>query len=93
MRETLPDTVLELADEVIFVDVTPDVLRQRLREGKIYPPERVETALRHFFRTENLAALRELTVREILRARSSGGASGRSRVSCWASLHASATSR
>jgi two-component system sensor histidine kinase KdpD len=70
VRETLPDSVLELADEVVFIDVTPDVLRQRLREGKIYPSERVDAALRNFFRTENLAALRELTVREILRARS-----------------------
>ena len=70
VRETLPDSVLELADEVVFVDVTPDVLRQRLREGKIYPRERVDAALSHFFRTENLAALRELAVRETLRARS-----------------------
>ena len=70
VRETLPDSVLEFADEVIFVDVTPDVLRQRLREGKIYPTERVDAALAHFFRTENLAALRELAVREMLRARS-----------------------
>jgi two-component system sensor histidine kinase KdpD len=70
VRETLPDSVLEFADEVIFVDVTPDVLRQRLREGKIYPRERIDSALSHFFRTENLAALRELAVREMLRARS-----------------------
>ena len=70
VRETLPDSVLEFADEVIFVDVTPDVLRQRLREGKIYPPDRIDAALSHFFRTENLAALRELAVREMLRARS-----------------------
>ncbi len=70
VRETLPDSVLEFADEVIFVDVTPDVLRQRLREGKIYPRERIDAALSNFFRTENLAALRELAVREMLRARS-----------------------
>lgn len=70
VRETLPDSVLEFADEVTFVDVTPDVLRRRLREGKIYPPDRVDAALSHFFRTENLAALRELAVRETLRARS-----------------------
>ena len=70
VRETLPDTVLEFADEVVFVDVTPDVLRQRLREGKIYPRERIDLALGNFFRTENLAALRELAVREMLRARS-----------------------
>ena len=69
VRETLPDTILELADEVIFVDVTPDVLRQRLREGRIYPPDRVEAALANFFRAENLAALRELAVRELARAR------------------------
>jgi two-component system sensor histidine kinase KdpD len=70
VRETLPDSVLEFADEVIFVDVTPDVLRQRLREGKVYPRERIDAALSNFFRTENLAALRELAVREMLRARS-----------------------
>lgn len=69
VRETLPDSILELAEEVIFVDVTPDVLRQRLRDGKIYPPERVEAALANFFRTENLAALRELAVRELVHAR------------------------
>ncbi|MBV8645014.1 MAG: sensor histidine kinase KdpD [Candidatus Eremiobacteraeota bacterium] len=70
VRETLPDSVLEFADEVVFVDVTPDVLRQRLREGKIYPAARIDAALGNFFRTENLAALRELAVREMLRARS-----------------------
>lgn len=70
VRETLPDSVLEFADEVIFIDVPPDVLRQRLREGKIYPAARVDSALGNFFRSENLAALRELAVREMLRARS-----------------------
>lgn len=69
VRETLPDGILTLADEVILIDVTPDTLRQRLREGKIYPPERIETALSNFFRTENLFALRELALREALRAR------------------------
>src|SRR6201999_2831113 len=69
VRETLPDSVLELADDVIFVDVTPEVLRERLREGKIYPQERIDSALSNFFRTENLAALRELAVRELMRAR------------------------
>jgi two-component system sensor histidine kinase KdpD len=73
VRETLPDSVLEFADEVIFVDVTPDVLRERLRQGKIYPAQRVDAALGNFFRTENLAALRELAVREMLRARSERG--------------------
>ncbi|MBV8332669.1 MAG: hypothetical protein JO192_08050 [Candidatus Eremiobacteraeota bacterium] len=69
VRETLPDGILRLADEVILIDVTPETLRQRLREGKIYPPERVETALTHFFKAENLFALRELALREALRAR------------------------
>lgn len=69
VRETLPDSILELADDVVFIDVTPEVLRERLRDGKIYPAERIEAALTHFFRTENLAALRELTVRELMRAR------------------------
>jgi two-component system sensor histidine kinase KdpD len=69
VRETLPDTILELADDVIFIDVTPEVLRERLRDGKIYPKERIEAALANFFRAENLSALRELTVRELMRAR------------------------
>jgi two-component system sensor histidine kinase KdpD len=69
VRETLPDGILALADEVVLIDVTPDTLRQRLREGKIYPPDRVETALSNFFRIENLFALRELALREVLRAR------------------------
>jgi two-component system sensor histidine kinase KdpD len=69
VRETLPDGILSLADEIILIDVTPETLRQRLREGKIYPPERCETALANFFRTENLFALRELALREALRAR------------------------
>jgi len=68
VRETLPDGILPLADEVILIDVTPETLRERLRAGKIYPPERIETALANFFRTENLAALRELALREALRA-------------------------
>jgi two-component system, OmpR family, sensor histidine kinase KdpD len=69
VRETLPDGILSLADDVILIDVTPETLRQRLRQGKIYPPERCETALANFFRTENLFALRELALREALRAR------------------------
>jgi two-component system, OmpR family, sensor histidine kinase KdpD len=68
VRETLPDGILPLADEVILVDVTPETLRERLRAGKIYPRERIEAALSNFFRTENLASLRELAIREALRA-------------------------
>jgi two-component system, OmpR family, sensor histidine kinase KdpD len=69
VRETLPDGILTLADEVTLIDVTPDTLRARLRDGKIYPPNRIEQALANFFRTENLFALRELALREALRAR------------------------
>lgn len=69
VREILPDAILELADDVIFVDVTPEVLRERLRDGRIYPKERIDAALSNFFRYENLAALRELTVRELMHAR------------------------
>jgi two-component system, OmpR family, sensor histidine kinase KdpD len=69
VRETLPDGILTLADEVILIDVTPETLRQRLRDGKIYPLERCEAALANFFRTENLFVLRELALREALRAR------------------------
>ncbi|HEX8806994.1 MAG TPA: hypothetical protein VF741_08590, partial [Candidatus Aquilonibacter sp.] len=68
VRETLPDGILPLADEVILIDVSPETLRERLRQGKIYPAERIEPALANFFRAENLAALRELAVREALRA-------------------------
>ncbi|MGB8521270.1 MAG: hypothetical protein WCD38_14005, partial [Candidatus Tumulicola sp.] len=69
VRETLPDGILSLADDVVLIDVTPDTLRQRLRDGKIYPLDRVDTALTNFFKTENLIALRELAIREALRAR------------------------
>lgn len=70
VRETLPDAILDLADDVILIDVTPQTLRERLRAGKIYKPERIEAALSNFFRTENLAALRDLAIREARRARS-----------------------
>lgn len=69
VRETLPDAILRLADEVLLIDATPQTLRERLREGKIYPPERAEIALSKFFTAENLTALRELALREAIRAR------------------------
>jgi two-component system, OmpR family, sensor histidine kinase KdpD len=65
VRETFPDRVLASADEVVLVDLTPEALIQRLREGRVYPPERVPTALNSFFRIENLAALREVALREV----------------------------
>jgi two-component system, OmpR family, sensor histidine kinase KdpD len=65
VAETVPDTFLLRADQVVTVDIPIEELRQRLREGKIYPPERVESALKNFFKPSNLAALRELALREV----------------------------
>jgi two-component system sensor histidine kinase KdpD len=65
VRETLPDAVLAAADEVVIVDLTPQALIDRLRAGKVYPPERVPAALQNFFRAENLAALREVALRQV----------------------------
>ena len=64
VRETFPDSVLASADEVVLVDLTPQALIARLREGKVYPAERVPAALNNFFRVENLAALREVALRQ-----------------------------
>jgi len=69
VREIVPDDILELADDVILVDTTPETLRERLRAGKIYRAQKIEDALGHFFRSENLAALRELALREVVHAR------------------------
>jgi two-component system, OmpR family, sensor histidine kinase KdpD len=63
VRETLPDKVLELADEIELIDLPPDDLIQRLREGKVYVPDQVGRAIRHFFGKGNLTALRELAMR------------------------------
>jgi two-component system sensor histidine kinase KdpD len=65
VRETIPDAILGRADEVVLVDVTPEALLDRLRAGKIYPPERIEAALNNFFRIENLSALREVALRQV----------------------------
>ena len=64
MQETVPDTVFESADEVELIDLPPEDLLQRLRDGKVYVPERVRVALENFFRTGNLIALRELALRK-----------------------------
>jgi two-component system sensor histidine kinase KdpD len=63
IRETIPDNFLKRADEVVNVDVTVDELRSRLRQGKIYAPEKVEQSLANFFRKGNLNMLRELSLR------------------------------
>ncbi|WP_046227834.1 histidine kinase [Paenibacillus dauci] len=65
VRETVPDSILHLADEVELIDVTPQTLQQRLEEGKIYAAAKVEQAMNHFFKLGNLIALRELALREV----------------------------
>ncbi len=63
VRETIPDSVLDEADEVILIDLSPEGARARLQHGHIYPPEQARLALERFFRPENLAALRELALK------------------------------
>lgn len=63
VRETVPDSVFNRADDVKLVDITPEDLIQRLKEGKIYVPAQAERALEHFFSPANLTALRELALR------------------------------
>jgi len=65
VRETVPDTFLDRADEVVNVDVTVQELQTRLRQGKVYRPEKVEQALANFFRETNLSTLRELALRAV----------------------------
>jgi two-component system, OmpR family, sensor histidine kinase KdpD len=63
VNETVPDTVLDKADEIILVDVTPDELLLRLKAGKVYLPQQAERAAKNFFRKGNLFALREIALR------------------------------
>jgi two-component system sensor histidine kinase KdpD len=65
VRETIPDAVVASADEVVMIDLTPQALIERLRAGKVYRPDRIEAALNNFFRVENLAALREVALRQV----------------------------
>lgn len=65
VRERIPNRVLEQADEVVLVDVTPETLQERLKEGKVYAPEKVPQALANFFQRRHLVALRELSLREV----------------------------
>jgi len=65
VRERLPDSVIAEADQIVNVDVSTEDLRERLKEGKVYTPERIEVALEHFFKASNLDELRELTLREL----------------------------
>jgi two-component system sensor histidine kinase KdpD len=81
VRERLPDSILAEADEIVDVDLATADLRKRLEEGKIYPAERIETAMANFFTPSNLEKLRELTLRELaaqidLRRREAQGGDG-----------------
>lgn len=66
VRETVPDRVVDEADDVELIDIAPEALRRRMRHGNIYPLERIETALNNFFRPGNLAALREMALRRTM---------------------------
>jgi two-component system, OmpR family, sensor histidine kinase KdpD len=65
IRETVPDWVVQRAQEVVMTDLTPEALQTRMRRGDIYPQERIERALENFFRTKNIMALRELALRQV----------------------------
>jgi two-component system sensor histidine kinase KdpD len=65
VRERLPDGVIAEADQIVNVDLSTEDLRERLKDGKVYTPERIEIALDHFFKSANLERLRELTLREL----------------------------
>src|ERR1700674_4873200 len=65
VRETVPDWVLQMADETVMVDLTPEALQNRMRRGDVYGKEKVEQALGNFFRRGNLIALRELALRQV----------------------------
>ncbi|MHA0857512.1 universal stress protein [Paenibacillus sp. CMAA1364] len=65
VRETIPDHIIRLADEIQLIDVAPQSLQHRLREGKVYALDKVQQSLDHFFKTGNLIALRELALREV----------------------------
>ena len=65
VRERIPDRLLEEADQVVVVDVTPETLEERLLDGKIYAPEKIDQSLQNFFKRRHLIALRELALREV----------------------------
>lgn len=65
VRETVPDSILQLSDELELIDISPNALRKRMEEGNIYAMDKVEQSLSHFFKTQNLIALRELALREL----------------------------
>ncbi len=95
VRERLPDSILAEADEIVDVDLAPADLRRRLEGGKIYPMERVESAMANFFTSSNLEKLRELTLRELAsqidlrrrEAQETGGRTGLDQIMVCLSSH------
>jgi two-component system, OmpR family, sensor histidine kinase KdpD len=87
VRETVPDSIVASADEVVLIDITPQSLLERLQAGKIYPADRIQAALDNFFKIENLSALREVSLRQVAesvearRIPSEGSGGARSRPS------------
>jgi two-component system sensor histidine kinase KdpD len=73
VRERIPDRILDEADEIVVVDVTPETLQERLSEGKIYAPEKIQQSLENFFQRRHLIALRELALREVANTVEEGG--------------------
>ena len=65
IRETVPDWVLQMANEIVMVDLTPEALQNRMKRGDVYHTEKVDQALKNFFRRGNLIALRELALRQV----------------------------
>lgn len=65
VRERIPDTAFDLADQIVMIDLSPTELMERLKDGKIYHQQKVEQALSHFFTIENLTALREVALRRM----------------------------
>src|SRR5712692_6270299 len=65
VRETVPDSFFKRANEIVDIDISVEMLRTRLRQGKIYPVEKIQQALNNFFRKGNLSALRELALRQV----------------------------
>ena len=65
VRETVPDWVMQRVDEIVLADLTPQALQKRMERGDIYPVDRAQRALSHFFRPGNLIALRELALRQV----------------------------
>jgi two-component system sensor histidine kinase KdpD len=65
VRETFPDRILERADEIRLIDISPEALIERVKAGKVYPSGKIEKALSNFFQRSNLTALRELSLREV----------------------------